>query len=305
MGRVRPRGMAPWSPSSDSLELVRAVREVLAEYQEQLPLTLRQVFYRLVASRGYEKTEQAYGRLGETLNRARRAGLVPFEHVRDGGVQALLPQTFGSPEEFLEWARENADVFALDRQHGQSYYLEVWVEAAGMARMVADVALQYGVPVYSAGGFDSTTCKHDAALRFIERDNEAEGGLPTVVLHLGDYDASGVSLFVAAAEDVTAFVDDLYGDVQPEFVRVAVTEEQIDGYGLPSAPPKRNDKRGVFTDTKTVQCEAFEPDQLQEIVREAIVWRLDEDVFEQTLAQEREQRAAFGELLDEMGENGE
>jgi hypothetical protein len=266
--------MAPWSPSQGSLELVRAVRDVLAEYEEQLPLTLRQVFYRLVASRGYEKTEQAYGRLGETLNRARRAGLIPFEHVRDDGVQAILPQTFGSPEEFLDWARENADVFTLDRQHGQPYYLEVWVEAAGMARMVADVALQYGVPVYSAGGFDSTTGKHDAAVRFLERGNEAENGLPSVVLHLGDYDASGVSLFVAAAEDVTAFVEDL-GGVEPEFVRVAVREAQISEYGLPSAPPKKNDKRSVFTDTKTVQCEAFEPDQLQEIVRAAIVEGLD------------------------------
>jgi hypothetical protein len=276
---------------------------VLAEYDDQLPLTLRQVFYRLVASRGYEKTEQAYGRLGETLNRARRAGLIPFEHVRDDGVQALLPQTFGSPEEFLEWARENADVFNLDRQHGQPYYLEVWVEAAGMARMVADVALQYGVPVYSAGGFDSTTGKHDAAVRFLERDNEAEGGLPTVVLHLGDYDASGVSPFVAAAEDVSAFVVDLDASFEPEFVRVAVTEEQIGEYGLPSAPPKKNDKRGVFTDTKTVQCEAFEPDQLQEIVRAAIVERLDMDTFEETIAEEREQRSALGELLDEMGED--
>jgi hypothetical protein len=291
--------MATWSPSPESLELVGAVREVLAEYEGQLPLTLRQVFYRLVASRGYDKTEQAYGRLGETLNRARRAGLVPFEHVRDDGVQAILPQTFGSPEEFLDWARENADVFTLDRQHGQPYYLEVWVEAAGMARMVADVALQYGVPVYSAGGFDSTTGKHAAAARFLERDEEAEDGLSTVVLHLGDYDASGVSLFVAAAEDVTAFVEDM-GGFEPEFVRVAVTERQIDEYGLPSAPPK-NDKRGVFADTKTVQCEAFEPDQLQELVRGAIVERLDTEVFEQTLAREREQRTALGELLDEMG----
>lgn len=296
MPRQRPRGMAEWNPSSDSLALVEAIREVLDEYQEQLPLTLRQVFYRLV-TRGYEKTEQAYGRLGETLNRARRAGLVPFESIRDDGTQKLLPQTFGSPEEFLQWARDNADTFALDRQDGQEQYIEVWVEAAGMSHMVADIALQYGVPVYSAGGFDSTTGKHEAALRFLLRDQETEDGRETIVLHLGDYDASGVSLFVAAAEDVSAFVED-YGGFEPEFIRIAVTAEQIDEYGLPSAPPKRNDKRSVFTDTKTVQCESFAPDQLQEIVRAAIVERLDIDVFRQTLDAERVQRAALGDLLD-------
>jgi hypothetical protein len=260
----------------------------------------------LLRAAATRRPSRPYGRLGENLNRARRAGLIPFEAIRDGGGEAILPQTFGSPEEFLDWARENADVFRTDRQHGQPQYLEVWVEAAGMAPMVADVAAQYGVPVYSAGGFDSTTGKYESALRFLERNEDSEtGGVPTVVLHLGDYDASGVALFIAAAEDVTAFVQDLADDSEPEFVRVAVTETQIDEYGLPSAPPKKTDRRGVFTDSRTVQCESFAPDQLQEIVRVAIVERLDMDVFEQTLAEERRQREALGELLDEMTEEGE
>ena len=55
--RTRPRGFAPWTPSAALVERVQAVLDVLAEYQAHLPLTNRQVFYRLVATRAYDKTE--------------------------------------------------------------------------------------------------------------------------------------------------------------------------------------------------------------------------------------------------------
>jgi hypothetical protein len=302
VSRTRPRGLAAWSPTDASLELVEAVNAVLDDYREQLPLTLRQVFYRLVATTGYGKTEQAYERLGEILNRARRAGLVPFAAIRDDGVQALLPYGFGSAEEFLQWARDNADVFEKDRQEGQDRYLEVWVEAAGMAPMVARVARDdYGVPVYSSGGFDSVTAKYQAATRIRNRN------IPTTVLHIGDYDPSGVSLFEAVDEDVSAMFLDLDNGLDedpPEFVRIAVLEEHIDDFGLETAPPKKSDRRSTFTDTRTVQAEAFAPDQLQQLVRSAIVVRLDEDVFLQVLEEEKVERGRLNDLLDGMDGDG-
>jgi hypothetical protein len=84
------RGFAPWSPHQDTLALLELVRAILTEYAEYLPLTLRQIFYRLVGANGYEKTEQAYERLGEHLNRARRARLIPMSAIRDdGGATAI------------------------------------------------------------------------------------------------------------------------------------------------------------------------------------------------------------------------
>ena len=82
---TRPRGFAPWSPRPETLELIARVNAVLGEYEDHLPLTLRQIFYRLVGAHGYEKTERAYERLGEHLVRARRAGLVSMEAIRDDG----------------------------------------------------------------------------------------------------------------------------------------------------------------------------------------------------------------------------
>jgi hypothetical protein len=50
LGHRRPKGYAEWQPQHKTLELLDAVGEVLEEYAAQLPLTVRQVFYRLVGA---------------------------------------------------------------------------------------------------------------------------------------------------------------------------------------------------------------------------------------------------------------
>jgi len=57
------------------LALIERVLAVLTEYAAHLPLTCRQIFYRLVGARGegFEKSEKAYERLAETIGKARRA----------------------------------------------------------------------------------------------------------------------------------------------------------------------------------------------------------------------------------------
>jgi CheY-like chemotaxis protein len=65
--RTRVRGFALWSPHGATLQLLEQVRAVLVEYEDHLPLTIRQIFYRLVGAYNYEKTERAYARLCEYL----------------------------------------------------------------------------------------------------------------------------------------------------------------------------------------------------------------------------------------------
>jgi hypothetical protein len=94
--RTRTRGFAPWSPRQETLFLIDQVRDVLREYAPYLPLTLRQIFYRLVGAHRYEKTEQAYDRLGEHLNRARRARMIPMSEIRDDGGTVIKPNSWRS-----------------------------------------------------------------------------------------------------------------------------------------------------------------------------------------------------------------
>ena len=134
------------------------------------------------------------------------------------------------------------------------------------------------------------TVKHDAARRIISRAQ------PTLVLHVGDHDPSGLSIFHALAEDVSAFVSDYGEPGKVEFRRVAVTEEQIADYGLPEAPAKTGDKRGEWKGG-TVQVEALAPGELAAELRAALEAAVDLEVLRLVDAVEMTERE---ELLAQL-----
>jgi len=63
-----------WRPQEKTLVLLGQVNAILTEYRAQLPLTLRQIYYRLVAAHDYPKTRNFYDNLSAKLTTARRAG---------------------------------------------------------------------------------------------------------------------------------------------------------------------------------------------------------------------------------------
>jgi hypothetical protein len=260
---TRVRGFAPWNPRNDTMALIGRVRNILAEYQAQLPLTNRQIFYILVGSdEGYPKTEQAYARLCEYLNRARRAGLIEFSAIRDDGTQSSGFPGWNSPAGFWDYVRRLARGYKHNLADGQPFHTELWVEAGGMVPQAAAVAGDYGIIVYSAGGFNGLTDKYETASRLAGKSKQ------TVVLHAGDYDPSGLSIIDALAQDVTEFTVGLGGQA-PDFRRIVVTPEQIAQYSLPGAPQKATDNRGEYME-ETVQAEALPPDILAAELRAAI-----------------------------------
>lgn len=284
---ARPRGFAEWNPRGETLELVTTVQSVLDEYRQYLPLTVRQIFYRLVANHGYEKTERGYLALQEKLVRARRAQLISFGAIRDDGFYRTSLYSVEGVQEALAGYREMAGRERLDRQAGQERPLIVWCEARGMAQMLEGVTRKYGIPVMTSGGFDSVTTQHD-----LGRELAATDGL---ILHLGDYDASGTAMFTALEENIVSFANS-YGGL-PTLERIAITPDQIDAYQLPTAPPKSTDKRGAFTDSRTVQLEAFSPDELLDVLETAIQSRFDMDTYYEVLDAELGMRE---ELLERL-----
>jgi hypothetical protein len=286
---TRVRGLAPWQPQHATLALLETIRAVLAEYAGYLPLTLRQVFYRLVGAHGYDKTERAYARLGECLNRARRAGLICFDAIRDDDAEIHTATGWGSPGELIETWLAEASHFRLDRQQGQPRRVLVMVEARGMKPQIETATEDYGVPVIGSGGFDSLTAKYQLAGNLGRR-----GGL-TEVLHIGDHDPSGVHLFSSMADDVAALIRDRGLPGRVLFTRLAVTPAQIVELGLPTAPPKETDRRSFEGDT--VQAEAIPPDVLAQIVADAIHERLDRAAYQSVLVRERRIRRDLSERL--------
>jgi hypothetical protein len=280
----RPKGYMDWQPQPHVAAVVEQVRAVLGEYASYGPMTVRQIFYRLVGQYDYPKDEKAYNRLAEYLVKARRAQMINFGRIRDDGT--VTHTSSGNEDRSEIWdyitdiVRDPARYYRLDRNIGQPHYVELWCEAAGMAPMLAGMVRQWNIPVYSTGGFSSVTVTYEVAQRVARRDR------PTYFLHVGDYDPSGESIFQSMSQDIGAFVIGKFGGKWNPHTgevtelrggepclfhprRVALTEEQVDEFDLPTAPPKASDSRSAKWDAEgreTTQAEAMPPTLLEEVV---------------------------------------
>lgn len=305
----RPKGYVPWNPAPETLIVLARVREVLDEYAAYGAMTARQVFYRLVGQYDFPKTEQGYARLCEYLVRARRAGLIPFDAIRDDGTTRRGGSGWSSARSFWDAVRHTAESFELDRRMNQPVQVELWCEAAGMTGMLAGMVSEWHVPVYSTGGFSSVTVTHETAERVVRQGS----AFTTAFCHVGDHDPSGESIFVSMAQDVGHFVAETTGgDLDPETgrverhfhpQRVALTAAQVEEFDFPTAPPKRSDSRAKRWAGATTQAEAMRPDLLEGIVRDAVFRHLDHLVLDRTLEREsRQRKEILGALADAPGQ---
>jgi hypothetical protein len=289
-------------PRAATSALIERVQEVLVLYADHLPLTLRQIFYRLVGAAaadgmvGYPKTEQAYERLGEAVVKARRAGLIDFDAIRDDGAVRENPSGYDGIDGALRTIEYIVDNYRLSRQIGQPVYTILACEAAGMVPQLARVADPFGVPVISGGGFDSVTAKYELAKEIAEITRLVR------VLDLGDHDPSGKHRISNLEEDVRGFLLRLNPDVQVIFERVAILPEHVARFGLQTAPKKATDNRsfeGIGADLNaTVQAEALAPDDLAGLVGDALRVGWDEDAAARLQEREEDERERLQRWLE-------
>jgi len=271
----RPKGFAPLSLDKKiTRERLAAVEEVLEEYRSYLPLTVRQVFYRLVG-KGYPKTENFYDSIQEFCNRARRGGHILFSAIRDDGVSRLGGETltYESPQDYYEGHDELYNHYHRSWHADQPAYVAVLCEAAGMVPMLARAVRRHRVEVASSSGFDSLTAKHDLFEDALSRAEDYDQR--TILLHLGDHDPSGVSVYESMAEDLEAFCEDRGATGLIEVRRVALTPGQIADLGITTTPDeiKPSDSRSRSFIARglepAAQLEAIPPDTLSALVRQS------------------------------------
>ncbi|WP_232279510.1 hypothetical protein [Roseobacter sp. AzwK-3b] len=289
----RARGyIRDYRPYAKTRALLDQVQAVLDEYRDYVPLTNRQIFYRMVGAHGYDKSESAYGRLCNHLANARRGGLIPFDAIRDDGVTTYHRDHFDDRDDFLRHVRRMGRRYTRNKLAGQELHIEVWCEAAGMLPQIDDVSAPFSVRAYSSGGFDSLTAKKALADRIVRIEK------PAIILHLGDYDPSGVSIFDSVAQDVTAFVeaDRPHGHVTVEFHRIALTKEQVAEYDLPTAPAKASTHSKNWNGG-TCQLEALPPNIIADILKEALWQHIDSSRYLEDCEAEKADREQISQLL--------
>jgi len=254
------KGYQPYKPHGKNAAWLRAAEHIIYQYKDNWPLTARQIFYRMVASVNYPKTETAYKALAAMLAKARRASLVqngtevhiPFNAIRDDTMRIVEVTSFDGTKDFMQSVVQWSKGFMLDRQIGQEQVIEAWCEAGGMVPILADLAFPFGIRVNSNGGYDSVTSKHKLADRVVKRAREQRR--PTIVLHVGDFDPSGENMCNVLHEDVLTMVCQRlcsgkekmsWSEASEMFSveRVALTARQVIEYNVITAPPKPSDSR--------------------------------------------------------------
>jgi len=296
-GRVK--GYAEWNPHKKTRVIMAQVKEILAEYYDELLLTARQIFYRLVGKYGYPKSENAAESLNNWLVRARRSRMIPFDSIRDDGASVMKGRFYSSEEDFFGYVQEEANGYERDKLANQHRDIRVYCEAAGMMPQLARVTHRYSVPVYSCSGFDSLTAKYDLAEAIAQAHTYR--GRQTVILHLGDMDPSGETIFDAIRDDVYGFLEvdvpHKRGEDIAIFERVALTEELVEEYNLPTDPAKESSHSAGWGGRRACQLEALAPNVLANILGMAIEGHMDQDILKADREAEEEERRRITKAL--------
>jgi hypothetical protein len=271
----RPVGyLDDWKPYKSTQVLLARVDHILAEYRDHLPLTVRQIYYRMIGAFGYPKGKKFETKLSEALVNARRVGMIPFEHIRDDGIMSCGGFWYDGVAHYRNAEYLRAKDYRSDLQSEQDKRVQVWCEAAGMIPQLRKITDPYSIPVYSCGGFNSLT-----AIREIV--DSCELATSTVLLHLGDYDPSGEAIFNRVEADVTAFLEEdaPYSDFTAE--RVCLTRAQVEEHDLVMDPITTKDTRSRkwIAEGRTEKCEleALAPDLLAKFLQKAIDSYVDAD----------------------------
>jgi hypothetical protein len=279
------------------------------------PMTVRQVFYRLVAAGVIEKTELQYRAVIRMLTDMREADTpdipgddslslgislflgsmgeadtpqIPWDWIVDSTRRVRKPLTFSDPR---------AAVVDLVESYRRSYwgnqprYVEIILEKDALAGVFEDVTDALDVALLVVRGFSSRVYLHDTADRIREQDK------PAFVFLFGDHDPSGVDISRDAAETIERYAPD--ADVT--FQRVAVTPEQIQEWNLPTRPTKSEDPRAKNWDGESVELDAIPPAALRELVRDCIAGQIDVERWKASEKAEKADRKKLKNLLPKLG----
>lgn len=256
---------------SKSLETIERVNTIVAEYDTQgYELTLRQVYYQLVA-RGYiPNNERSYKNLGSLINDGRLAGLIDWYAIVDRTRNLRGNSHWDSPAKVIEAARRS---YMLDRWKNQPNYVEVLVEKDALIGIVSQICGKLDVPHFSCRGYTSQSEMWSAAQRFIrERHRESR-----TIIHLGDHDPSGIDMTRDIQERMDMFGADVY------VKRVALTMEQIESFNPPPNPTKLSDARANgYIEEYGHECwelDALEPKVITALIRDEVTALLDTDLL--------------------------
>lgn len=280
---------------SDSLELINTATNIVEEYEaDGYDLTLRQLYYQLVARGFIENNMNSYKRVGSIINDARLAGLIDWNSITDRTRNMQQNAHWNSPGEII---RAACNQYRIDTRTDQPNYIEVWVEKEALVDVVAKACKPLDVPYFACRGYVSQSEMWAAAMRF---KYEARHGKDPHIIHLGDHDPSGVDMSRDISDRMELF------EAYTEVHRIALNFDQITQYDPPPNPAKITDSRASgYIKTygnDSWELDALNPSIITQLITNAVNDLTDMDAWHtrrQVEANERDRIKKYASMADE------
>lgn len=258
------------------LEMIATMNAIIDEYQSMgYVLTIRQLYYQLVAREVIPNTLQSYKNIASLCNDARLAGHMDWDAIEDRTREFLSVPHWTSGKDILAGA---ASSFNVDMWEDQPLRAFVIVEKEAMVGVLQRICARLDVPLMAARGYPSVTVLHEFARNVMLPT--IRGGQEVLILHLGDHDPSGIDMTRDLEDRIGMFMEGKQFNLR----RIALTWDQIEEQEPPPNPAKTTDSR--FTSyveqfgEESFELDALKPNYIDELVRSHIDAEIDQDKWQ-------------------------
>jgi hypothetical protein len=278
-----------------SLALIVTCNDILEEYRNQgYRLSLRQLYYQLVARDYIENSVKSYKRTGDLVSNARLAGLLDWEMIEDRGREVQQNSHWEIPAGIL---RSAAYSFRMDRWVGQTNYVEVFVEKDALSGILVPVCSQLDVRFTANKGYSSSSAMYEASKRILRA---CRNGCDIHIIYLGDHDPSGIDMTRDIRERFELFTKER---ISFEVHRLALNYDQVEMWKPPENPAKESDSRFEAYAAKfgesSWELDAVEPAELAGLVRSQIEELIDFELWDEIVRKE----TAYKDELNSLAQN--
>ncbi len=282
---------------SNTIWAINEANLIIQEYlNDDLQLTLRQLYYQFVA-RGLIANQMAeYKRLGNVISDARLAGLIDWEAIEDRTRHLEANTHWDNPGQII---RAAAQGFQIDHWKHQPHRVEVWIEKEALTGVIDAICTSLDVAYFACKGYVSQSEMYTASKRLIDACNNNQ--VP-IIIHLGDHDPSGMDM----TRDIIDRMQTLGVRLSRiEVNRIALNYDQVQTYNPPPNPAKMKDSRyQAYIQNygeDSWELDALEPRVLRSLIQNTVEHYRDEVIYNETKIQENE----YKEILQRVQDNWE
>jgi len=272
--------------------LAEGICSVLDDMSEYRPLTVRQVYYQLVAKLVIPNNISEYGRVSRTLVNLRDVGVVPWSWIEDRTRRTTVKRGLDNVLDFIEYQRDDfmrAEYYSRCYVQKQKVHIEVTTEKDALSSIMEDVTYSFCTRLNIIRGHASATMVEQIAERL---DGAIMRGQEPIILHMGDFDPSGIQIPISLKNKL----QERHGiDCRVEVI--ALNPEQVRRYRLPVSPdalkPKDPNTKAWIKkhgNQQPVELDALRPEALQKILRTALSSHYDMSRVQEQMEQEDKDR---------------